>query len=173
MTLGVHSYWRESYVGSRRAHRESHFMITLCIGKDQRNKNAFQQDAYRPLVDRIPACIAGGVPGPGGYLVWGVYLVQGGVPGPEGVPAGGTSKYVLSPLPLWTESQTRVKNITLPQTSYVGGKNSLSFSVIELWRFGGNTTHLPRYLLHHNMNGQVTWQVHFMFVKFMLFIPFN
>ena len=40
----------------------------------------------------LPACTArgGGVPGPGGYLVWrgtwsqGVYLVPGGVPGPRG-----------------------------------------------------------------------------------------
>ena len=28
--------------------------------------------------------VRGGVPGPGGYLVWGVYLVLGGVPGPGG-----------------------------------------------------------------------------------------
>ena len=45
------------------------------------NKIAFQYDAYRPLVVRIPG---GGVPGSGG---WGMYLVLGGVPGlvPGGV----------------------------------------------------------------------------------------
>ena len=38
------------------------------------NKNAFQWDAYRPLVDRIPVCtVVGGV-----YLPRGVYLPKGG-----------------------------------------------------------------------------------------------
>ena len=46
------------------------------------HKNAFQWDAYRPLVNRIPACtVAGGVPAQEGvYLPGGVYL-------PKGVPA--------------------------------------------------------------------------------------
>ena len=39
------------------------------------NKNAFQQDAHRRLVDHIPACIAGGTcPGvylPGSVPAWG------------------------------------------------------------------------------------------------------
>ena len=46
------------------------------------NKNAFQWDAYRPLVDRIPACTAqrgGGVPA-GGVPAQGVVPDQGGVP---------------------------------------------------------------------------------------------
>ena len=50
------------------------------------NKNAFQWDAYRPFVDRIPACtVAGG---------------GGGVPAQEGAPA-----QVLPPV----DRQTRVK----------------------------------------------------------------
>ena len=40
------------------------------------NKNAFQWDEYRPLVDRIPACT----------VVGGVYL-PGGVPAQAGLPA--------------------------------------------------------------------------------------
>ena len=61
------------------------------------HKNAFQWDAYRPLVDRIPACTAhvegvcpGGVYLPGGTYPREVYL-PGGVPGPGGggVPAQG------------------------------------------------------------------------------------
>ena len=57
-------------------------------------KNAFQWDAYRPLVARISqhALLPGGVPGPeGGTWSWGgvsgpggLYLV-GGVPGPGGL----------------------------------------------------------------------------------------
>ena len=45
-----------------------------------KNKIAFQRDAYRPLVDRIPACTAGGClpggdacPGGGACPVGGVY----------------------------------------------------------------------------------------------------
>ena len=40
------------------------------------NKNAFQYDAYRPIVDRIPESAASGVgtgvylPGPGGGRAW-------------------------------------------------------------------------------------------------------
>ena len=75
------------------------------------NKIAFQWDAYRPLIDYLPAFSAsggvpglGGVPGPGGCTwsggvpglggvpgpggcTWsqGVYLVPGGLPGPRGV----------------------------------------------------------------------------------------
>ena len=50
------------------------------------NKIAFQQDAYRPLVDRISEhALLRGVPGLGrrGCLVWGgVPGLGGGVPGP-------------------------------------------------------------------------------------------
>ena len=58
----------------------------------RRNKNAFQKDVYRPLVDRIPACIAGGV-----YL-----------------PMGGGPAQVLPPVNRITDT---CKNITLPQTT--------------------------------------------------------
>ena len=52
------------------------------------NKNAFQQDAHRRLVDHIPACIAGSTC-PGVYLPGGD--LPRGVPdwGDGGVPAGG------------------------------------------------------------------------------------
>ena len=78
----------------------------------------------------------GGVPGPGGYLVWGVYLVLGvylvwgctwsrrylvwgAVPGPRWV-------YLPRCSPLWTELLTHAsENITLPQTSFVGGNKQL------------------------------------------------
>ena len=72
------------------------------------NKNAFQQDAHRRLVDHIPACIAGStcpgvylpgsVPalgggpaqgctwlGGGGCTCWGVYLARGSMYLPMGV----------------------------------------------------------------------------------------
>ena len=47
--------------------------------KYKRNKNAFQQDAYRPLVARISqhALLRGGEPGLGGVPGQGVYLAQG------------------------------------------------------------------------------------------------
>ena len=63
----------------------------------------------------------GGVSGPGGCTwSWGVYLVPGGgfVPGPGG--GGYLVRYSPSP-PL---GQTHAcKHITLPQTSFAGGKN--------------------------------------------------
>ena len=65
--------------------------------------NAFQQDAYRPLVDCISqhALLGEGVPGPGG----------GCLPGLVG----------WYPTPLWTEFLTNTtENITLPQTSFAG-----------------------------------------------------
>ena len=45
---------------------------------EQLDKNAFQWDAYRTLVDRIPACTAGGVCPVGGVSAWGC-LPSGGV----------------------------------------------------------------------------------------------
>ena len=59
------------------------------------NKNAFQQDAYRPLIDRMLKCasrgvclVPGGLPGPGGVCLvpGGSAWSQGGlpVPGPGG-----------------------------------------------------------------------------------------
>ena len=52
---------------------------------------------------------SGGVPAPGGYLVQGMYLVPGGVPGLGG-----------EVLPSVNRMTNRFKNITLPQTSFVG-----------------------------------------------------
>ena len=73
-------------------------MLTLNVHCEpiNSNENAFEWDAYRPLVDHIPACtVAGGgwvgVPvggctclGAGGVPAQGVYLPGGG-----GVPARG------------------------------------------------------------------------------------
>ena len=56
-----------------------------------------------------------------------VYLVTGGVLSHRGVylVTGGVLSQVLSPL-LWTEFLTHAsENITLPQTSFAGGKNVL------------------------------------------------
>ena len=47
------------------------------------NKNAFQWDAYRPLVDRIPACTAergGSASGPGGVSASGPGVSIGQTP---------------------------------------------------------------------------------------------
>ena len=91
---------------------------------DKNALNAFQQDAYCLLVARISqhALLPGGVYLPSGvvYLPQGVYLLggtcmEGGVPAKGGVPA-----QVLSPPNRMTD---RCKNITLPQTSFAGGKN--------------------------------------------------
>ena len=72
--------------------------------------------------------VLGGVPGPRGvYLVWGVpgpggvpgprgcTWSQGGVPGPRGV-------YLVRYSPPVNRMTNRCKNITLPQTSFAGGK---------------------------------------------------
>ena len=49
------------------------------------HKNAFQWDAYRPLVDRIPACtVAGGVPTWGCTCLGGCTCPGGGCTCPEG-----------------------------------------------------------------------------------------
>ena len=114
-----------------------------------RNKNAFQKDAYRPIVDRIPEVAArggctwsGGVPVPGGctwsggYLVWGgcawsrgVYLVPGGgvcawsrgvcVPGPGGGAWSGTP-----PPPVNRMNDRQVYKYYLGQNFVSAGKNS-------------------------------------------------
>ena len=74
----------------------------------------------------------GGVPGPGG-----VVPDQGGVPGPRGctlsrgvylVPGGGVpgpGGYLVRYSPPVNRMTNRCKNITLPQTSFAGGKYSL------------------------------------------------
>ena len=71
------------------------------------HKNAFQWDAYRPLVDRIPACtVAGGVPAWGcTCLGGGCTCLGGGCTCPEGgciclgaVPARG---YLPGGVPAW------------------------------------------------------------------------
>ena len=78
----------------------------------------------------------GGVPGP-----WGVYLVLGGVPGPGGVPGSGggctwsrgctwsggvylvPGVYLVRYSPPVDRMTHAYENITLPQTSFAGGKN--------------------------------------------------
>ena len=74
---------------------------------------------------------ARGVPGPGGCLVLGA----GGVPGPGGMPGQGgvwsgvVSQHALRQTPL-------CKNITLPQTSFAGGRNDvfvLFFQIFLGW----------------------------------------
>ena len=78
-------------------------------------KNAFQWDAYRPLIDHIPACtVAGGGYPPGGCTC------PGGVPS-KGVylPGGRVPAQVLPPM--WTEWLTdRCKNITF--SNFVCGR---------------------------------------------------
>ena len=76
------------------------------------NKNAFQWDAYCPLVDRIPACTVGGV-----YLSGGVYL-PGGVSAWE-CTCPGTPPSV-------NRMTDRCKNITLPQTSFAAVNTELA-----------------------------------------------
>ena len=76
----------------------------------------------------LPACTVpeGGVPARGVYL-------PGGCTCPGGVPAwGGVPAHVLPPLPLWTEFLTHAtENITLPQTSFAGGKNVYEYGSVE------------------------------------------
>ena len=62
----------------------------------KKNKNTFQKDAYRPLVDRMPesasregGCLLRGVSAPGGCLLWGVSTPGLGVSAPRGVSALG------------------------------------------------------------------------------------
>ena len=77
--------------------------------KINKNKIAFQQDAYRPLIARISQhALCMGVSGP-----WGV--CSGGV----GIPA--CTEADQSPVNRMTD---RCKNITLPQTLFAGGKKS-------------------------------------------------
>ena len=77
------------------------------------NKNAFQHDAYRLLVDPYPSmhCRGGGYLTGGVYLPGGVYLA-GGLPA-RGVPAPGG--YLPSYSPLWTEWQTGAKILPCPK----------------------------------------------------------
>ena len=88
------------------SHTRNYMQIVTILGNFKLNKNAFQWDAYRPLVDHMPESAwagvpgrGGGVPGPGGgggtwsrgevYLVGGCTwsggcLLPGGAPGPRG-----------------------------------------------------------------------------------------
>ena len=63
------------------------------------NKNAFQWDSYRPLIDRMPGgvCYGGGVSAPKGVSAMGVLLLRGGIP-----------VCTEADHPLWIESETRV-----------------------------------------------------------------
>ena len=105
------------------------------------NKNAFQYDAYRLLVNSIPACIAGGsVPAwgcscPGEFTCWGCTCPGAGVPAQGGyacpggvIERGCTCQGVCLPggyLPRYSSPVNRMtdrcKNITLPETSFAGG----------------------------------------------------
>ena len=74
-TIGEHLWSHISYVKILLAKMfntvsEKSYLSTLI--KRYFKKNAFQWDAYRPLVDRIPACTAQGGVCPGGYLSRGV-----------------------------------------------------------------------------------------------------
>ena len=123
------------------------------------------QGVYLPTGD-VPArgCTCWGVctcpgdgPGPGGCTwSWGVYLVLGGVPAPGGylvwgVPGRGGLTCPGTP-PLWTEFLTHAsENITLPQTSFAGGNqsicvalgNSKNLSSVNLSCEGVFVSHLP------------------------------
>ena len=105
------------------------------------NEDAFQYDAYRPLVyvSRV-VCIQGG-PLKGsawgesasrgvciwgvcnqGFCIWGLHLGEGfcsqkgrGSAQPPGLPMGGLGR---PPSPLVNRMTHRYKNITLPQTSF-------------------------------------------------------
>ena len=74
------------------------------------NKNAFQWDVYRPLVDRgcIPACTAWGVSAQGGCMSGARVSAPGRCLSGCVCPEGAADTHT----PLWTEWQTRVK--TLP-----------------------------------------------------------
>ena len=85
----------------------------------------------------------GGVPAPrvctwsgggGVYLPRGVYLVPGGVPAQgvctcPGGPGPGVPAQVLPPPR--EQNDNRCKNITLPQTSFAGGKNVFHINIIK------------------------------------------
>ena len=74
-------------------------------------------------ISPIMHCLQWGVPGLGCTCPRVVYLVLEGVPDPGGVPGPGGYLRRYSTSPLWTEWLTdRCKNITLPQTSFAGGK---------------------------------------------------
>ena len=81
---------------------------------------------YLPGGGGVPAQGEGGCTCPGVYLPRGVYLL-GGVPAWGGVPArGGCTFPGAVPgqvLPTVNRMTDRCKNITLPQTSFVGGNN--------------------------------------------------
>ena len=109
------------------------------------NKNAFQYDAYCPLVARISQhALLQGL-----YLSRGVYL-----PGEGGVPAGGCTcqagctcqgvylqwvylsrRGTCPGTPPVNRMTDRCKNITLPKTSFAGGKNRLYAIVLREPRY--------------------------------------
>ena len=69
-----------------------------------------------------------GAPGPGVYLVWGVYLIWGVylVPGLGG--CTWSQEGTCPGTPPVNTMTNRCKNITLPQTSFAGGKNKVASS---------------------------------------------
>ena len=95
--------------------------------KNRLNKNAFQYDAYRPLVARISqhVLLPGGVPArgvpargctcPGGCTCQGVYL-------PEGCTCQWVGYLPRYSSPLWTEWQTGTKILPCPKIHLRAGK---------------------------------------------------
>ena len=112
----------ESSFRSRRHHgRESLLVFTLLslpenitlVLNNMSNKNAFQEDAYRPLIDRIPVGV--GVPAPGegvgGVCSRGGYLLQGDACSL----GGGISQHAMGQTPPVDRMTHTCKNITLAQ----------------------------------------------------------
>ena len=68
------------------------------------DKNAFQWDGYRPLVDRIPACTAwgGGLPS-GSVCPWGVSDHGGCLPRDVSAQRGVSQHAIEHTLPMWTD----------------------------------------------------------------------
>ena len=92
------------WIHHRIHHKSFHSGVVYIPVRKFHNKNAFQWDAYHPLVDRIPACT----------VAEGVYLPEG-----RGVPAQGWG-VPAQVLPPPVDRQTPVK--TQPsQTSFAGG----------------------------------------------------
>ena len=85
--------------------------------------------------------LRGGVPMGGGHLPKGGVPAQGGVPG-RGVPAQGwcVPAQVLPPVNRMTD---RCKNITLTQTSFVGGKQKHADSILSSASIATEVTVLP------------------------------
>ena len=100
-------------------HKVDHFNIKSLHGVYSKHKNAFQWDAYRPLVDRIPACIVQGEL----HLPRGRCTCLGGVPAGVyllgRVCQGCVSQHAMGQTPPCGQTDT-CENITF-ETSFAGG----------------------------------------------------